>query len=672
MKDVFKRNGPLAKRLNGYEFRAQQKEMCKAVQEAIEQQSHLVVEAGTGVGKTLAYLIPVVAYTLATQKPVVISTNTINLQEQILHKDLPTLQSALDTKLSVALAIGRSNYLCFRRLDQVMFRGHDLFNTSIELEELRRIKEWTKKTLLGSRSSLDWLPSSAVWEKVSSDKDNCAGKKCSFFKKCFYRQARNKLWSASIILVNHPLLIIDSMLRQEKANILPDYELLIVDEAHRLANVAQEHMGIELTNGQIQYLLNSLYHPRTGKGFLSWLPQQAPSIRHCKKMINEVRAAADTFFNEVLRWLEGKAPKNGRVHKKGFIPNLLGPVLAQLYFALEDVKKELNQKKYLTPSRKKKATKTTAETNWDETELISYLKKARNLTQALDVFINQSAEDHVYWIETGKRARSKPRIVLKSAPIKVNKLISESILDQVKTSVFTSATLATSKNDGVKYIKETLGITKSIDLVLGSPFKYDRQVKIHIPRVMPNPNNKDKFFPMVSDKILKYLNQSQGRAFVLFTSYELMDKVYERISPILENKGIKLYKQGKDLSRHQILEMFKNRVGSVIFGADSFWQGVDVPGEALENIIITKLPFPVPTNPLVEAKIEEMERNGINSFSNYFIPEAVIKLKQGFGRLIRNKKDKGIVVILDNRVITRSYGHFFLEALPKCPIIIDN
>ncbi|MBI4711832.1 MAG: hypothetical protein HY762_00780 [Planctomycetes bacterium] len=260
---------------------------------------------------------------------------------------------------------------------------------------------------------------------------------------------------------------------------------------------------------------------------------------------------------------------------------------------------------------------------------------------------------------------------LKSAPIKVDKLLKELLFDRIKTAVLTSATMATSTTDGLKYIKETVGLDSTKDLVLGSPFDYQKQVKLYITKNTPDPRT-DKFEEAAGNKILKYLDITKGRAFVLFTSYYLMNKIHERLAPKLEQMGIPVYIQGRDLPRHQMLEQFKNRIGSVIFGADSFWQGVDVPGEALENIIITKLPFPVPSEPIVEAKIEDMERRGIDSFQNYFIPETALKLRQGFGRLIRAKTDKGIVVILDSRVLNKGYGKSFLDALPKCQIIVED
>ncbi|MBI4835107.1 MAG: DEAD/DEAH box helicase [Planctomycetes bacterium] len=685
--EIFSPNGLISKKMPGYETRPQQVEMFKAVVKAINESQHLMVEAGTGVGKTFAYLIPAIAYACSARETredtaeginsqaVVISTHTINLQEQIFHKDLPLLKDILGVPFTSALVKGRNNYLCLRRLNRAANYQSELFETSLELEELSRLKEWSAKTKEGSLSDISWTPSDKVWSEVSCERDNCSGKKCTYYRQCFYRLARNAVWNADIIVVNHALLLMDALMREEENNILPNYDVAIIDEAHRLESVAQSHLGLDISNYRVNYLLNSIYNPRTNKGLLSFIPPKITPLRRCKESLQSARDAAECFFNSIIEWYENEAPENGRVRKKDFVPNPLSAELSRLHFDLKELKDELLKKKNMKGARK-----------FDETELNAFLIRTASLALELENFVKQSdvseCEDSpsvnttntpngVYWIEKRKSRFNRPNIILKSAPVSVAESLKKILFGRLKSVVLTSATLATAQKDGLGYLKKILGIEKTGEVILGSPFDYQKQVRMFLTRDMPDPNDKASFLPMAGERIMKYLNLSKGSAFVLFTSYDLMNRMYEHLYPELEKAGMAAYLQGKDLPRHKMLEEFKNRVGSVIFGADSFWQGVDVPGAALENIIITKLPFPVPSEPVVEAKIEKMEREGIDSFMGYFLPEAIIKLRQGFGRLIRTKTDKGMVVILDNRVVTKQYGRFFINALPKCETIVE-
>ena len=735
--EVFGQNGLLAHTLTNYETRPQQIEMFRAVAEAFSKSHHLMIEAGTGVGKTFAYLVPAIEYarsavaggaaedeprpqgretpplvvspyrvnsanlkvslatrfaTLTTSKtPVIISTHTINLQEQIFYKDIPTLKSALKIEFKPALAKGRSNYLCRRRLARATNYQTEMFETALEVEELSRLKEWTEETEDGSLSDLPYLPKGEVWSAVCCERDNCAGKKCGYYQNCFYYRARARLWGADLIVVNHALLLLDAVLREEETSLLPNYEAVVIDEAHRLESVARSHLGLEITSGLVKYLMDSIYNPRTNRGLLSFIPPRIEGLRACKQSVLAARECAEVFFERVIDWFSKDAPENGRVKTKSFVVNLLSAALSKLHFDLKEIKEALGRKKYKTPGKK-----------WDEIELVAFVNRTATLAMELDSFVNQSEEDNVYWVEVKRGKRARPFVLLKSAPVEVAEQLKSLLFDRLKSAILTSATLATSPSSlngipsegrdsaaasraqgrsagsppslprGLSYLKGVMGLTDAREVILGSPFDYKRQVKLYLNRDLPDPNDKDSFIPMVSDRILKYLDLSKGRAFVLFTSYDLMNRVYERLYPEMERRGMTSYLQGRELPRHKMLEEFKSRVGSVIFGADSFWQGVDVPGVALENVIITKLPFPVPSEPMTEARIERMERAGVDSFMNYFIPEAIIKLRQGFGRLIRTKTDKGIVVILDNRVLTKQYGRLFIEALPTCETIVAD
>ncbi len=679
MKKLFKENGQIARQFENYEIRPQQIEMSEAIETSLTARRHLIVEAGTGIGKTFAYLVPAIQSALHNKRPVVISTHTINLQEQILNKDIPLLKNALEVDFTAALGKGRSNYLCLRRLNTSRHFQKNLIETSQEQSELKQLQQWSKKTDDGSLSDLDWLPINAVWLKVCCEQDNCAGKKCQSFKQCFYFRSRQKLKNASLVIVNHSLLLIDAMLRtRHNVNLLPDYQVLILDEAHRFETVAQEHLGLSISNAQVHYLLNRLYQPARNKGLLTLMKDAPPAWIECQRIIDETRNLTDEFFENVAMWLEEKAPNNGRIKKKLFVENILAPGLMKLHFSLKKVKTGLP----------KKPVRTRKKNQFDEVELEAYINRALALAGELDSFLQQTAaqtdelrpngrkEKHVYWVEVTHRQRTQPRITLKSAPVNVSETLNEIFFNQnesaPETVVLTSATLAVDRKNGLGYIKNKLGVEEATELILNSPFNYKKQVSLYLTPALPDPNDKNSFEVAASDKILQYLKLSHGRAFVLFTSYDLMDRIYERLaSPLMELKFWP-YKQGQDLPRHQMLEAFKGKTGAVIFGADSFWQGVDVPGDALSNVIITKLPFPVPSTPLVEAKVEQMENEGIDSFMNYFIPEAIIKLRQGFGRLIRTKTDKGIIAILDNRILNKYYGRLFLNSLPECQIIVDK
>jgi len=712
--------------------------MFEGICAAIAEKHHLVVEAGTGIGKTFAYLIPAIYYSIANKKPVMISTNTINLQEQIVYKDIPFLQEVLPDKFTAVLAKGRSNYICRRRLQHALHFQSELFEHIVETQELKRIEnavgnlpvlptsEAGQRVFDGSLSGFDWVPSDEVWSKICAESDNCAGKRCEFNEICFYQKARSYLWLSNIVVVNHPMLIIDAEMRYaDNANLLPRYDVLIVDEAHSLESVAQRHLGLDISNYQINYLLGSLWNPYRQKGFLHFMPRRSVKTKACMKLVEDAKDSAELFFNDVEKWLKEKAPDNGRIKEKNFISNNLSPILADLGFALKELKAATfgNRK---TKTKINKPEETSHSKSYDDVEIDAYIKRTMGFAQAIEAFICQSItlpieqqsneEDvsSVFWAEISKRRRTparttdrsgrQSRITLQSAPLKVNLPLKEMLLKGLNSAIYTSATLsvtpaagkpagspanrgkpsgdsagkakekASEKKEnpnGLKYIKDALGIDASADLILDSPFDYEKQVKVYVTSNMPDPNDKNTFESLASERILHYLEKSKGRAFVLFTSYDLMNRIYERISPELMQRGVPLFMQGRDLPRHQMLEEFRSKVGSVILGADSFWQGVDVPGEALENIIITKLPFPVPSVPIVEARMEHMERAGIDSFMNYFMPEAILKMRQGVGRLIRAKTDKGIIVILDSRVVTKNYGRFFLQALPKCPVIIE-
>ncbi|HUY33137.1 MAG TPA: helicase C-terminal domain-containing protein [Pirellulales bacterium] len=646
--------GRIAARLRHYERRPQQLAMAEAVAKAIASQRHLVVEAGTGVGKSFAYLVPAILATIPPtpeKKPpdgkppkrrrVVVSTHTISLQEQLLHKDLPLLNAVIPDEFTAVLVKGRGNYVSLRRLEGALSRAGSLFHDPEEFSELRYIDRWSRETTDGSLSDLDRRPLGAVWDEARSEQGNCMGRQCPTYNKCFYFASRRRMQHSQILLVNHALFFSDLALRQHDVSILPDYDVAIFDEAHTIEAVAGDHLGMKVSSSQVEYTLNKLYNDRTIRGLLVHYHD-----REAEELVGDCRVRSDEFFETLRLWQAASGRRNGRVDRAGVVENALSPALVKLARRLRALGEKLES----------------AEVRQDFSSAHDRLSV---LAGEIEQWRTQNMPASVYWLEATHGRR--PKTVLAAAPVDVGPVLRKQLFEVVPSVIMTSATLAVGKAGSFDFFKSRLGLTQVATLSVGSPFNYREQATLVLVEGMPDPTGEPREFQRQAMKMVRrFVARTDGHAFVLFTSYEMLRQAAADLTPWLAERNLALHAQSDGLPRTQMLERFKANPRAVLLGTDSFWQGVDVPGDALQTVIITKLPFAVPDQPLLEARLDAIRESGGNPFSEYQLPAAAIKLKQGFGRLIRTQHDRGTVVILDPRVLTKPYGRMFLDSLPDC------
>lgn len=638
MEEIFGKGGLIAKYHKDYEYRTGQIKMAEAVLRAFEDKKHLIVEAGTGTGKTLAYLVPAIAAAIGQKKRVIISTGTKNLQEQLMEKDIPFLQKVLPKKFTAADMKGRSNYACLYRVAKA--ENQPVLDGLNEMDSFEEVRQWVRETATGDRAELVNLPENiSFWSRINAKSETCLGQKCPDFEPCFVTRMRQRAEEADIVIVNHHLFFADLNIRgNEYGRVLPDYAAVIFDEAHLIEDIAADYFGFQVSTFQIDELMRDTEN----------LPiTDSIVVRDMTKLIARIIGLADQFWT---RFIQGR----GQDGRYPLLPNsfaqkmtngeIRATPLGEAYFALDSALERLESGVDVYAEKM--------------TEAESLVRRVRQTRFDLDFVCSQAEKNYVYWLE--RRGRG---MFLRASPIDVSNLLQEKLFDKLDTVVMTSATL--SSNGKFDFIKDRLGLdTAKTDTMLApSAFDYQKQAIIYLPKAMPEPRAPE-FTQMAANEIVKILNVTNGRAFVLSTSNASMNQLYEFVSMRVNYPCLI---QGS-MSKAGLLDRFRRTPNAVLFATSSFWQGVDVQGEQLSCVIIDKLPFAVPTDPIVAARTRFIDENGGKSFFDYSVPQAVITLKQGIGRLIRSANDKGVIALLDPRLKTKGYGKDFLNSLPRTRI----
>ena len=679
IKPYFEKNGLLSQCFKEFEYRDEQLHMAEHIEKGLNDEKKVVVEAGTGTGKTLAYLIPSIQWAVENGKKVIISTNTINLQEQLLNKDIPIVKKIMQKDFKYLLVKGRGNFLCNRKHANLLsMKPADLEEFSQDQKkQFEALINWGKETRTGDKSELYFEVDYTVWEYFQSETDICAGSRCPYKSECFFLKSREEKKKADILIANHHIFFSDLAIRKEIGfntdySILPEYGLVVFDEAHNIQKVARDYFSYEVSKYGFTKAMNQIHNisnNKKHKGQLEIL------LQYLKKRNYEDKEVVEKLLENDVRINHNNLFKAGRdyfdrlieIFSKGQVGSISFRIkkdeimASSFYSMLNDVKENfmLEFNTYLRTARKIiTSLKDTEDNDGIINDFSKYIERLETFFENFKFINNLDDEEFIYWVEVNnKKSNSK----LVATPLNIDGELSENLYSNLKKLIFKSATIAVENN--FYYFKKSIGLEEeTYDKIIASPFDYDRQMKVYIPSGLPDPNDRnflDEIEPLLKKMILK----TKGRTFVLFTSYKSLNYMYYMLREELEENGINFFIQGM-YPRTKLVEMFKNSDSPVLFGTDSFWEGVDVKGEKLVSVIIVKLPFKVPSDPVTEAIIETYELQGKNPFIEYQIPESVIKFKQGIGRLIRSKEDRGIITILDNRIVTKRYGKYFLDSIP--------
>ena len=682
IENYFAKDGILAKEIKGFEYREEQEEMAQYIQDAINEDRKIIVEAGTGTGKTLAYLIPSIKWAVTNKKKVIIATNTINLQEQLLLKDIPLAKSIIKDEFSYVLVKGRNNYVCKRLFNELALgKSIDIETFSMEArEQIEYILKWGNKTKTGDKAELPFEVYPDVWELVQSTTELCLGKKCPYRKECFYMKTRMEKMEADILISNHHVFFADLNVRAEtdfdsEYLILPRYDMVIFDEAHNVESVARSYFSVEVSKISFTRLLNRIYQKKNKRKKeksalirvedtidekdLEDGQQYIYLLNTLKEEISILQNIGDEYFDEIRKIYETnteapikKSLNNFEMTKSRFLENLrekkdiFQSKLADFLNLMMSFNNVIDEEKDKNP------------------EVINFNNHLKMFKAYIDSFkfINSFEDDnYIYWLDINSK---RTNVILTATPLNIAQKLSTVLFDNLDRLVFASATIVV--NGNFDYFKKSLGLDEEdcIEAIIKSPFDYDEQMSVYIPSDIQDSENINAFVSDASKFILNILLKTNGKAFILFTSYTMLNQIYYSISKKLKDKGFEVFLHG-DKPRSQIIKEFKEAENPILFGTTSFWEGVDVQGENLSNVIITKLPFLVPTDPVVSAISKKIEEDGGNSFMDFQLPEAIIKFKQGVGRLIRKKTDSGNIFILDNRILKKRYGSLFINALPS-------
>jgi ATP-dependent DNA helicase DinG len=639
-KSLFEEEGAIARALYGYETRVQQLEMIDAVEESISKGRNLIVEAGTGSGKSLAYLVPLINWAAAENKRVVVSTFTKALQNQLFVKDLAFLKRTMDTDFRYALCMGSENYACWRKVKKSL--PQVAFNNKKHAREAKDILSWLEETETGLATDLDFEPDPSVWNKFSRESELCLGRKCSFREDCFYMKAKRIQSSAHILVANHALLFSDVT---SGGRLLPEYHALVLDEAHTVEDVATSHFGRNVTDMRVRRLIDNITGaisgPEAGLEASEDVMSRMTCLRH---YLEGLDASAKDFFNS-SEILFGEKERTVLFEERDLGARDLVDIIGNIISTIVELCEAIDDQEF-------------------SEEIKLYADKFQMLSEDMEFLFEMRREDHVYWAES-RTTKSGKRYSFSAAPINVSEQMRLHLFDRICPVILTSATLSSGAGGAdFSFLKSRLGLDGFKGMSLDSPFDHSENVLMYIPRGIIDPKeDPEAFNRQISEYMMSIHDCLGGRMFMLFTSYQMLNDVALDVSA--KRGDINLLKQG-DMPRYVLLDVFKKTRDSVLMGTTTFWQGVDVPGDSLECVIITKLPFAVPSDPVNAARINAVSREGKNAFMEYQLPKAIIMFKQGFGRLIRSRSDRGVVAILDPRVNTRRYGREFLEALPKC------